>query len=69
MKALQRITGQSVSQGADNMSLDGKEFSEVTFPAPYFTYNKSSDIVEYRAGNLFHNAAEYYKHFTNRFKY
>lgn len=69
LKDLQRVTGQSVSQGADNLSLDGKDFSEVTFSAPFFTYNKNSDVVEYRAGNLFHNGDEYYKHFTERFKY
>lgn len=69
LKDLQRVTGQSVSQGVDNLSVDGKDFSEVTFPAPFFTYNKNSDVVEYRAGNLFHNGIEYYKHFSERFKY
>lgn len=69
LKDLQRVTGQSVSQGVDNLALNGKDFSEVSFPAPFFTYNKSGDVVEYRAGNLFHNGIEYYKHFSERFKY
>lgn len=69
LKDLQRVTGQSVSQGTDNLALNGKEFSEVTFAVPWFTYNKNGDVAEYRAGNLFHNGIEYYKHFSERFKY
>lgn len=69
MKDLQRVTGQSVSQGVDNLSLDGKDFSEVSFPAPYLIYNKAGDNVEYRAGNLFHNGYEFFEHISKRIKF